>query len=53
MMKKYRSYEGEWFISKIINIVSPSKQSYRQNVSLFRNFLPNKKAEKAVEYGKS
>lgn len=38
--KKYKSFEGIWFNSKVTNIICPQKPSYRQKVALFRNFMP-------------
>lgn len=41
---KYKNYEGIWYNSKVQNIISPSKSSYRQKVVLFRNFIPKLRA---------
>lgn len=38
--KKYKAYEGIWFVSKVQHIIRPNNQSYRQQVVLFRNFIP-------------
>lgn len=38
--KKYKAYEGIWFVSKVQHIICPHDQSYRQQVVLFRNFIP-------------
>lgn len=40
LKQKYRAYEGMWMASKVRNIISPQKQTFRQKVVLFRNFIP-------------
>lgn len=42
--QKYKTYEGVWLAAKVRNIISPSKQSFRQQLVLFRNFIPVYKA---------
>lgn len=41
---KYKAFEGIWMTSKVRNIISPMNQSFRQQVVLFRNFIPKLKA---------
>lgn len=38
--RQYKAFEGTWFVSKVQHIISPSMQRYRQQVCLFRNFIP-------------
>lgn len=40
LKKKYKAYEGVWIASKVRNIVCPALPSFRQQVALFRNFIP-------------
>lgn len=40
MKQKYRAYEGLWIASKVRSIISPQRQTFRQQVVLFRNFIP-------------
>lgn len=42
--QKYKTYEGMWFAAKVRNIISPSKQFFRQQVVMFRNFIPQYKS---------
>ncbi len=37
---KYKEYEGLWYNAKVVNIVSPATESFRQKVVMFRNFMP-------------
>lgn len=37
--KKYKAYEGQWFVGKIHNYVFPQIGKYRQNLVLFRNYI--------------
>ena len=39
MMNMYKGLESNWIISKVVNIVEPSKSRYRQNLVLFRNYV--------------
>ena len=38
--RQYKAFEGTWFVSKVQHIIQPSMQRYRQQVCLFRNFIP-------------
>lgn len=38
--KKYKAYEGIWMVSKVQHIVAPAAQKYRQQIIIFRNFIP-------------
>ena len=40
MKKKYKAYEGMWLASKVRTIIRPNIPSFRQQVVLFRNFIP-------------
>lgn len=40
MKEKYKAYEGVWIASKVRNIISPALGSFRQQLVLFRNFVP-------------
>lgn len=44
MKKKYKAYEGVWIASKVRSIICPQKPSFRQQVALFRNFIPKLKS---------
>lgn len=37
---KYKAYEGVWIASKVKNIICPKQQTFRQQLALFRNFVP-------------
>lgn len=37
---KYKVYEGVWITSKVKNIICPKQQTFRQQLVLFRNFIP-------------
>ena len=41
--EKYKSFEGLWYNGKVTNIICPNQPSakYRQQVALFRNFMPD------------
>lgn len=39
---RYVSLSGVWFVHRVRNIISPNKQTFRQNVCLFRNFNPKR-----------
>ena len=41
---KYKAFEGLWIASKVRNIISPKNSTFRQQVVLFRNFIPTLKA---------
>lgn len=41
---KYKVYEGVWITSKVKNIICPKQQTFRQQLVLFRNFIPQIKA---------
>lgn len=41
--QKFKNYEGVWYNSKVLNIVCPSKSSFRQKVVLFRNYIQQQK----------
>ena len=46
--QKYKTYEGLWLASKVRNIINPSKASFRQQLVLFRNFIPEYKASSEI-----
>lgn len=48
MMNRYKGLESLWIIAKVVNIVEPQKQRYRQNLVLFRNYL-TKELDKDVK----
>ena len=51
LQEKYKQYERLWMTSKVINVVKPNEPSFRQQVALFRNFIPQEKQSKALAYG--
>ena len=40
LKKKYKAYEGTWMTSKVQHIICPNQQSYRQQIMVFRNYIP-------------
>lgn len=44
MKQKYKAYEGVWMSSKVKNIICPKQQTFRQQLVMFRNFIPKIKA---------
>lgn len=38
--RKYKTFEGLWMVSKVQHIICPAAQSYRQQLIIFRNFIP-------------
>lgn len=47
---KYKQYERLWMTSKVINIVKPKEGTFRQQIALFRNFLPQDKTLPLLMY---
>ena len=40
-MNRYLSYEGTWYVARVRSYVRPNKNSYRQVLTLVRNFSLN------------
>lgn len=49
MKQKYKAYEGVWIASKVRNIISPQNATFRQQLVLFRNFVPTYKNINEIE----
>ena len=45
----YKTYEGVWIASKVRNIIRPSASTFRQQLVLFRNFIPMYKSVSEIE----
>ena len=45
----YKTYEGVWIASKVRNIIRPSESTFRQQLVLFRNFIPMYKSVAEIE----
>ena len=45
----YKTYEGVWIASKVRNIIRPSASTFRQQLVLFRNFIPMYKSVAEIE----
>ena len=40
LKQKYKAFEGVWMASKVRNIICPKQQTFRQQLVMFRNFIP-------------
>lgn len=35
---KYIGFEGTWIALKVVNVICPSRNMFRQKIALFRNY---------------
>ena len=51
MKTKYKMFEGPWIASKVVSIINPQKQIFRQKVALFRNCMMKIQKPKDIMMG--
>lgn len=45
MSTKYTGFDGPWIVSKVVSIIRPNENLFRQRIALFRNYIMQKKPE--------
>ena len=45
---KYTGFEGVWLALKVVNVVCPVKNMFRQKIALFRNYTMYRKPQQTV-----
>ena len=40
---KYIGFEGTWLASKVVNVICPLRNMFRQKIALFRNYTKRDK----------
>lgn len=49
MSTKYTGFDGPWIVSKVVSIIRPNENLFRQRIALFRNYIMQKKPEQPTQ----